>query len=236
MHCRGTSSPGKRVRQTVDSIKSRWRARKASPLNSFSRFGLLVILCSLGTGCLDSSAGSGGRPGQVSQQVQVCHGYSCKYKTSLVLGTPDLKRLAAILAAGKQSAQAERKAIARAVAYFEQRTFDVIGIRDEPRSKFGASGVRGQMDCIDESTNTRRLLLYLADRKFLRHHTVGMNASRGLLVDGRYFHSTAVIRDAGGEEWAVDSWYATMGGSPDILPLRDWRPRGFLSSGALPKI
>ena len=167
--------------------------------------------------------------------MQICHGYSCKYKTGLVLGAPDLRRLAAILAVGKQSAQAERKAIGRAVSYFEQRTFDVIGIRDEPRSKFGASGVRGQMDCIDESTNTRSLLLYLADRKLLHHHTVGMNASRGLLVDGRYFHSTAVIRDPGGEKWAVDSWYAPMGGLPDIVPLREWRPRGFLSSGALPR-
>ena len=158
-----------RVRQTVDSSESRWRARKVRRLNSFSRFGSLVMLCSLGTGCLDGSAGSARPPGQLSQQVRVCHGYSCKYKTSLVLGATDAKRLAAILAAGKQSAQAERKAIARAVAYFEQRTFDVIGIRDEPRSKVGGSGVRGQMDCIDESTNTRSLLPYLADRKLLRH-------------------------------------------------------------------
>ena len=89
------------------------------------------------------------------------------------------------------------------------------------------------MDCIDESTNTRTLLVYLADRKLLRHHTVGMNASRGFLVDGRYPHSTAVIRDASGVRWAVDSWYAPMGGSPDILPLGQWMPRGFLASGAL---
>ena len=89
------------------------------------------------------------------------------------------------------------------------------------------------MDCIDESTNTRALLLYLENRKLLQHHTVARNASRGLLVDGRYFHNTAVIRDAGGVKWAVDSWYAPMGGAPDVLPLSDWMPRGFLGSGAL---
>jgi hypothetical protein len=165
--------------------------------------------------------------------VEICHGYSCKYKSRLVLGPTDQRRFASILVAGRKSANAERAAIATAVRYFERRTYNVTGILDEPRSKVGASGVRGQMDCIDESRNTRSLLLYLEDRQLLRHHTVGRNASRGLLIDGRYFHSTAVIRDADGVKWAVDSWYAPMGGVPDILPLSEWMPRGFLSSGAL---
>ena len=81
------------------------------------------------------------------------------------------------------------------MSYFEDRTFAVIGIRDSPKSKFGAFGVRGQMDCIDELTNTRALLLYLEDLNLLRHHTVTRNASRGMLIDGRYFHNTAVVRD-----------------------------------------
>jgi hypothetical protein len=171
--------------------------------------------------------------GDTRHQIDVCHGYSCKFRSKLMLGKADARRLASILASGRGSAKAERKAISRAVRYFEDRAYSVIGIRDEPRSKFGASGIRGQMDCIDESTNTRALLLYLADRKLLAHHSVGRNSSRGLLIDGRYFHSTAVIRDRAGVKWAVDSWYAPMGGAPDILPLSDWESRGFLSSGAL---
>jgi hypothetical protein len=166
-------------------------------------------------------------------QIDVCHGYSCKFRSKLMLGKADARRLESILASGRRSPQAERRAISRAVRYFEDRAYSIIGIRDEPQSKFGASGIRGQMDCIDESTNTRALLLYLANRKSLMHHSVGRNTSRGLLVDGRYFHSTAVIRDRAGVKWAVDSWYAPMGGAPDILPLSEWEPRGFLSSGAL---
>jgi hypothetical protein len=193
----------------------------------------LSLLCSVAIGSVAVSVGSAEAAGSVATQIDICHGYSCKFRSTLVLGAADARRLASILATGQKSPPAERAAIARAVSHFERRTLAAIGIRDEPKSKFGASGVRGQMDCIDESTNTRTLLLYLADRKLLRHHTVGRNASRGLLIDGRYFHSTAVIHDPNGVKWAVDSWYAPMGGAPDILPLDEWSPRGFLTSGAL---
>jgi hypothetical protein len=82
------------------------------------------------------------------------------------------------------------------------------------------------MDCIDESTNTRSLLRYLEQQKLLTHHTVASNASRGVLIDGRYFHSTAVLRDSAGVKWAVDSWPAPMGGAPDVLPLDVWSRLG----------
>jgi hypothetical protein len=194
---------------------------------------LIQLICGLSVGCTSVSENSSQSVKPAGKQVKVCHGYSCRYQSNLVLGTADALRFASILAAGKKSSRDERSAIAQAVRYYERRTFDAIGIRDEPKSKLGASGVRGQMDCVDESTNTRTLLVYLAEQKLLRHHTVAMNSSRGFLVDGRYPHSTAVIRDVSGVKWAVDSWYAPMGGAPDILLLSEWKPRGFLGSGAL---
>jgi hypothetical protein len=199
--------------------------------NSF--FRLLILLCGFAAGCATVSKNGGQAALPAEKTVEICHGYGCKFRSKLVLGATDARRFASILDSGKRSPQSERIAIAQAVRYFEQRTLSATGVRDEPRSKLGASGVRGQMDCIDESTNTRTLLAYLAGRKLLRHHTVGMNASRGFLVDGRYPHSTAVVRDPVGVKWAVDSWYAPMSGSPDVLPLSEWTPRGFLSSGAL---
>jgi hypothetical protein len=184
---------------------------------------LLLILVALG---------GAGRTATAQEVIHVCHGYGCWFRTILHLGPADARRFAAIFASGRRSPAAERAAIAAAVRYFERRAFDVIGVRDEPGSRFGASGERGQMDCIDESTNTRALLLYLAGRGLLRHHTVGAIASRGFLLDGRYFHSTAVIRDAEGTEWAVDSWFAPMGEAPDILPLAEWKAQGYSSRSA----
>ncbi|APF37549.1 hypothetical protein IMF23_18740 [Chelatococcus daeguensis] len=187
---------------------------------------LLLLLCAL------SAMDSASRPAVAQNVIHVCHGYGCWFRASLVLDAADTRRFAAILARGRRSPAAERAAISDAVRHFERRAFDVIGIRDEPRSRFGASGEPGQMDCIDESTNTRALLLYLAEHDLLRHHTVRSVASRGFLIDGRYFHSTAVIRDTGGTDWAVDSWYAPMGGAPDILPLSEWRVQGLSSQDA----
>ena len=86
--------------------------------------------------------------------------------------------------AGAGSPQAERAAISKAVRYFEQRTFRATGIRDLPQSEFGASRIRGQMDCVDKSTNTHALLVYLAERKLLRFHKVGDRASRGFFSTG----------------------------------------------------
>lgn len=186
---------------------------------------LLVLAC----------AASPGRAAAASDlnRIHICHGYGCAFRSTLVLGPGDARKFAALLAAGKASPKAERVAISRAVGYFERRAQEITGVRDQPRSEFGASKVRGQMDCVDESTNTDGLLRYLQGRGLLTHHEVEPRTSRGFLLDGRYPHWTAVIRAPDGVRWVVDSWYAPMGGAPDIFPLAEWRQRGVLESGAL---
>jgi hypothetical protein len=159
-------------------------------------------------------------------RIFVCHGFDCRRRTQLVLTRNDASRFASIMASGRSSAQAERAAISKAVQYFETRAGQVIGVQDKPKSNLTQSGLMGQMDCIDESTNTRMLLQHLASRGLIRHHSVEGNVSRGAFVDGRYPHSTAVIREKGGKAWAVDSWYEAMGGPPDIMPLAEWQSRG----------
>jgi hypothetical protein len=134
------------------------------------------------------------------------------------------------MAAGAQSPKAERAAVSRAVRYYEDRAAGVIGIRDQPKSDASQHHRRGQMDCVDESTNTRSLLLYLERRGLLKHHTVGRNVTRGFLLDGRYPHATAVLRDRSGKNWTVDSWYEPMGGPPDIMPLSEWMKRGVMGA------
>lgn len=168
-----------------------------------------------------------------AKRIQICHGYGCAFRSTLVLGAGDAQRFASLFAAGNASPKAERAAISRAVSYFESRAQQVTGVRDQPRSEFGASKVWGQMDCVDESTNTDALLRYLQGRSLLKFHKVEARTSRGFLLDGRYPHWTAVIRAPDGVKWVVDSWYAPMGGAPDIFPLNEWKQRGVLESGAL---
>ncbi|MGI6852985.1 hypothetical protein [Mesorhizobium sp. 1B3] len=195
---------------------------------------LLLVLAGAVAGCTSATSRYDAQLKKVDPaRIYVCHGFDCYLKTRLDITAADARRFSQIMASGAASPQAERAAISKAVQYFETRAGEAIGVRDEPKSSFGKSGEKGQMDCIDESTNTRSLLRYLAKRGLLKYHTVESNVSRGLFIDGRYPHSTAVIQEKGGVKWAVDSWYAPMGGAPDIIPLSDWLPRGVLSSGAL---
>jgi hypothetical protein len=165
--------------------------------------------------------------------INICHGYGCSFRTKLTLGATDGARFSSIMRAGSASPEAERAAISRAVQYFEQRSFQSIGVRDKPKTDFGKSHEKGQMDCVDESTNTRALLLYLAERNLLKFHKVGRNVSRGFFIDGRYPHFTAIVVDPGGTRWVVDSWYKPTGSAPDILPYEQWKVRGRFGSDAL---
>lgn len=167
------------------------------------------------------------------KRVAICHGYGCSYRSMLNLTEADGRKFHAMFA-GVNSAAAERKAISNADRYFEEKTYALTGVRDEPSGKFGAARIKGQMDCIDESTNTHTLLVYLSERGLLKHHKLMKNVSRGFLLDGRYPHWTAVIRDkATSVDWVVDSYYTTMGAAPDIITFTDWKPRGVLETGAL---
>lgn len=164
--------------------------------------------------------------------VQICHGYGCKFRSKLVLTAADGARFRSIMRAGAGSSQAERAALSKAVSYFDRRANQATGFQDRPKTEFGKPE-RGQMDCVDESTNTRALLLYLAERGLLRFHKVGRNVSRGFFLDGRYPHWTAVVTDPSGAKWVVDPWYAAVGGAPDIFPYEQWKVRGQFESGAL---
>jgi len=189
---------------------------------------LTVVLAftALGAGC--RSSGGPRVPTTEPARIDLCHGYGCHYRTRLDLTESDARRFAAIMAAGAESPAAVRRAIAQAVRYFEARATAAIGIRDRPRSEFGKGKERGQMDCVDESKNTRALLFYLERRGMLRHHTVAGFVQRGFLFDGRYPHATAVLIAPDGLKWAVDSWFEPGGGPPDIMPLSEWMKRGVM--------
>lgn len=162
-------------------------------------------------------------------RIIVCHGFDCSYQTPYKVSQADWDRFAEIMAAGAESPEAERNAIAAADMFYEERAVVAIGVRDEAKSDITQSRARGQMDCIDESTNTRSLLLFLAKNDWLKHHKVERNVSRGVFLDARYPHSTAVITEHGtGKKWAVDSWYEATGGRPDIMPLEHWKTRGVM--------
>ena len=57
--------------------------------------------------------------------IFVCHGFGCKYRVELDLTPSD--RVAQLLTAGKSTAEAERRAVAAAGAWFDRRVGPLAG-------------------------------------------------------------------------------------------------------------
>ena len=162
-------------------------------------------------------------------RLVVCHGFGCIFRTEIGFGGGDHARMAAIMASGSASAQAERAAIGRTEAWFEQRIAPMTGTakrvaRAGPLAGVGA-GKRDQFDCIDTTVNTNSLLLILYQLKLLRHHAIAAPAFRFLFTEGP--HNTAVIKDRKTSElWTVDPWTHKGSEVPDIWPLAKWKAGG----------
>ncbi|WP_395175714.1 hypothetical protein [Roseibium alexandrii] len=163
-----------------------------------------------------------------ANKVYICHGFGCVYKTPVEYSRQDLARLRVILASGRASPSAERQAIAHAVAWQERRVAVTVGSEEDVGGfDIENAGVSGQMDCIDESTNTTSLLLVTQKHKMLRYHRVSAPVARGFFLDGRYPHATATVTEKKtGTVYAVDSWVNANGKRPDIMPIDHWLAEG----------
>ncbi len=85
------------------------------------------------------------------------------------------------------------------------------------------AGKRGQMDCIDEATNTTSLLWILDKHGLLKHHHVGRPVARGFFLDGRYPHATAtLIETESNTAYAIDPWPYGNAEDVDIMLLSVW--------------
>lgn len=201
-----------------------------------------AILASVLSGCMQTSHGdpstwyaSQDARAPKGTTVYVCHGTGCARKERVDFSAKDMNRLQSILAKGKATPRAERAAISNAVQWFEKRVAPQVGSGNDVGG-FDISTVNkpGQLDCIDEATNTTSLLKLAADRGYLAHHRVGRPSARGFFLDGRYPHATAVVIETATDgAFAVDSWTRDNGKPPEIMPLSVWfkqRPQGLTAS------
>ena len=156
--------------------------------------------------------------------MKVCSGYGCIISDRFEFTGNEKSRLRSIMAGGTQSPSAERGAVALAISTME--TMARSHLRYKPDVEFSYqknAGKRGQMDCVDESLNTTTYLQYLSASGLLKHHTpLKTYAARGLIIDGRYPHKSARMRDASGTDWAVDSWKGKNGAKPEVMLLSKW--------------
>jgi hypothetical protein len=166
-------------------------------------------------------------PLPTTKGLVVCHGFGCNFRTQVNLVSGDRAKLAALLAPGRRSPEAERKALAAATAWFDRRIGPAAGTTRRVAFARARSGDPEQMDCIDLSSNNTSLFVVLEQLHLLAHHRVEHPVSRGILIDGRLPHTTAVLREIRTDRrWAIDNWTHKFGEPPDVEPLEQWLREG----------
>jgi hypothetical protein len=159
-----------------------------------------------------------------SGQMTVCYAFSCGRRWEFAFTAADHKRLTDLLATGKASALAERKAVQQAVVWFDRRVGPVIGTEKRvANADIRTFDAAHNFDCFDTTRNTTSLLLILQEWGMLKHHVVGDPRFRGNILRGQLPHNTAVLTDLGSKvDWAVDMWPRGYGELPDVMTVEQW--------------
>ena len=158
------------------------------------------------------------------QHFSMCHGQGCREVEQLSLSDQEWQKISAHFQPPAQSARQERQQIALAIAEFEKIIGSRTGTDRDKARLFEYMGSPGQLDCIDESTNTTVYLMILKKHGLLHWHDPMDHVTRGFFIFG-WPHSSAAMREVRHpeREYAVDSWFEDNGRPPHIIPLKLWR-------------
>lgn len=153
----------------------------------------------------------------------ICFDHTCASVATLSLTPEEWRRATRPLHQPPDTAAAERIAIAASIALLEAMVGRYTGTHRDRGRNLSGIGQPGQLDCIDESTNTTTYLRMLERDGLLRHHRVGKRSTRFGLFVGMP-HTTAVIEEmASQRRYAVDSWFLDNGQPPFIAELEQWK-------------
>ena len=160
----------------------------------------------------------------------LCHGYSCTYKSPVHLNAADWRAIAAHFTPPAPDATTERTQIAAAISMLERLSQENAKLNPDEAKAENFESDQDQMDCIDETINTNRYLEFLASQNLLKFHEVSHPISRGVFIDGIWPHNTAAVRDTYTDKiYAIDSYYESSGGPVHVVEksvwLDNWRPQ-----------
>lgn len=163
-------------------------------------------------------------PAPTEKSFPHCEGYGCPFYKNVELSRSDWAKIEKAYGGKARNAADEREKVARAIGEFERVVGPLTGTDVDVAGTFGATG-KGQLDCVDESTNTTVYLMLLKQKGLLTHHEIEQPQVRWPIVSGRgWMHQTAVITDKKtGVQYAVDSWFEDSGANAWIVDLKAWR-------------
>jgi len=204
------------------------------------RSSLLLLICALLVACVDPShdAITPIRNSDTIQKVaelnskpfieyptpehySICYQHTCAKFATIQLSGPQWQSIEAIFFPRAMTSQQERNAIQQAIALLEYYSGEQAGTQGDLAENDLSQGIGGQLDCIDEATNSTVYLRLLANAGLLQFHQQASRTHRGGLVAP---HNTAtIIETSTNIRYAVDSWFYANGEHAVIIPLPQWK-------------
>ncbi len=152
-----------------------------------------------------------------------CQNYGCAVIKNVSLSKADWNKIEKAFGKKAKFAEQEREKIVKIIGVFEQIVGPITGTQSDREGTFLEMG-DGQLDCVDESTNTTIYMMLLKQRGLLPFHEIEQPQVRYPILSGRgWMHQTAVITEKkSGKQFAVDSWYENNGAPAYVVPLEEW--------------
>ncbi len=152
--------------------------------------------------------------------IPVCYNFGCRTRKTIRITSEEWEQVRDWFTSPVRNAAQERDRLQHAVGWLEVIAGRYTPIhRDKGQNNFEGSSV-GQMDCIDESTNTTTYLKLLERHGLLRFHRVSERAYRRTVWDQHWAGQIEEL--ATGERWVVDSWFQDYGMLPYLQRAAQW--------------
>jgi hypothetical protein len=169
-------------------------------------------------------------------QFSVCHGNSCRLRTQVSLSTEEWAQIRAHFDPAPADALAERRRIARAIGLLETFTGRQADTLDDAPGMGVHWNTDGQLDCIDEATNSTTYLRMIAADGLIRFHDIGLPANRFVITAWGPSNTATITEMASGKVYAVESYFRYNGEPAYVLPLDIWTAGWVPEDGPPPEV
>jgi len=153
----------------------------------------------------------------------ICLHNTCRDIAFVSLSPQQWQQVTRLFTPAADSASQERVYIQQAIALLESFTGQQTLTHLDKAKNDLSKGIKGQLDCIDEATNTTIYLRLIAEAGLLKWHQQASRMTRGIF-SGNAPHTTATLIETETQQrFAVDSWFKDNGQPPYIMPLAEWK-------------
>lgn len=201
----------------------RGEAMRTAGRMTVAAVAMLLTACTYAGKSVDKEIAAVGNRAPRPDGFVICYGHGCTKRAATAFTAAEWDEIAAIFAGTPESPRAERRRIAYALARAEQIIGPKTGTGDDIGGSFPGLGRPGQMDCVDEMTNTGTYLTMFEQAGFLQYYRPGRRVSQAFFGRAVWPHTVTTMYDvADGTEYVIDTWLEDSGELPYIMPFKEW--------------